>query len=328
MHFARIAEGAPALPADAPGGVVVIGNFDGVHLGHAGVLADAHRLAIGERLEVRALTFDPHPATVMGRVAPPTLTTLVRKAELLRGAGADGVFVRTFDRAFSEHGPEQFARTLLAGVLRARVVVVGENFRFGHKRAGDFGTLRALGATLGFETHAASLRGDATGPFSSTRVRAAIAAGDLAEAQAVLGRPHAFSGVVAHGAQRGRTIGFPTANVDGVQEVVPPDGVYAVRVDRLEGASDVATPLAGGVMNVGLRPTVAQGEPRRTHEVHLFDFEGDLYGARLRVHVLAHLRGERKFGGLDELKAQIARDAAAARQIVAAAPGSSPSSNA
>lgn len=325
MHFTRIA-GDEALPERAPGGVVVIGNFDGVHQGHAGVLADAHRFASAAGgLEVRALTFDPHPATVFGRVAPATLTALARKAELLRAAGADGVFVRTFDRAFSEHTPEQFARTLLAGVLRARVVVVGENFRFGHGRAGDFETLRELGAALGFDTHAASLRGDAGGPFSSTRARAAIAAGDLPAAEHVLGRPHAFSGVVAHGAERGRTLGFPTANVADVVELVPPDGVYAVSVDRLAGPNDTATPLAGGVMNVGVRPTIASGPPQRTHEVHLFDFEGDLYGARLRVHVLQRLRGERKFAGLDELRAQIARDAEAARVILAGStPGASP----
>lgn len=289
--------------------MVVIGNFDGVHLGHVGVLADARTFAArsAPALVVRALTFDPHPATVMGRVAPPVLTTLERKAELLRRSGADEVVVRTFDRAFSENTPETFARELLAGALGARVVVVGENFRFGHQRAGDFATLGELGRALGFETHAAELRGDGRGPFSSTRVRAALGAGDLDEVFAVLGRPHAFSGVVVHGAHRGRTIGFPTANVDDVPEMLPPDGVYAVRVEG----------LGGGVMNVGVRPTVAGAEAKRTQEVHLFDVDRDLYGERLRVHVIGRIRGEQKFSGIDALRAQIAKDAESARRILA-----------
>lgn len=289
--------------------VVVIGNFDGVHRGHVGVLSDAQAFAkrTTPPLAVRALTFDPHPATVMGRVAPPVLTTLERKAELLRLSGADEVVVRTFDRAFSEKTPEIFARDLLAGSLGARVVVVGENFRFGHNRAGDFATLGALGRELGFETHAAELRGDARGAFSSTRVRAAVGAGDLDEVFAVLGRPHAFSGVVVHGAHRGRTIGFPTANVGDVAEMLPPDGVYAVRVEG----------IGGGVMNIGVRPTVAGAEAKRSQEVHLFDFDRDLYGARLRVHLVGRIRGEEKFSGIEALRAQIAKDADSARRILA-----------
>ncbi|CAN5369586.1 bifunctional riboflavin kinase/FAD synthetase [soil metagenome] len=311
MHFTRISEDAALLAPDAPASVVVIGNFDGVHRGHVGVLGDAHAVAAERSLAVRVLTFDPHPATVMGRVAPATLTTLTRKSELLGGAGADGVFVRTFDRAFSESTPEKFARALLAETLAARVVVVGENFRFGHKRAGDFATLRALGETLGFETLAAGLRGDAGGPFSSTRVRAALAAGDLAEVFAVLGRPHAFSGIVVEGAKRGRTLGCPTANVDRIEEAIPPNGVYAVRVDELD-AREHATAIGGGVMNIGVRPTV-DGMGKRSQEVNVFDFDRDLYGARLRVHVVARLRGEQKFSGIDALRTQIAMDAANAR---------------
>ena len=314
MQFTRISGGPEgARPRPAPS-VVVIGNFDGVHRGHAGVLADARRFADARGLVVRALTFDPHPATVMGRTAPATLTALARKAELLRGAGADEVVVRTFDRAFSETSPRGFAEELLAESLGAKLVVVGENFRFGHKRSGDFAVLQALGVELGFLTHAAELRGDAGGPFSSTRVRAAITGGDVPLATDVLGRPHAFEGVVVHGAQRGRTIGFPTANVDEVLELVPPDGVYAVRVDLVSEGQ--ATPLAGGVMNVGVRPTV-DGSGKRSHEVHLFDLDRDLYGARLRVHLIARLRGEQKFPSLDALKAQIAKDAADARTLLA-----------
>ena len=268
-------------------------------------------MADEQGLQLRVLTFDPHPAVVMGRAAPALLTTLERRAELLRRAGVDEVDVRTFDLEFSRYSPARFAEELLSGGLGARVVIVGSNFRFGHQREGDFGRLEELGRTLGFDARAASLIGDARGPFSSTRAREALAAADLEEVSRVLGRPHAFSGVVAHGQERGRTLGFPTANVEQIPEVVPPDGVYAVLVDALDEAGQ-ASALGKGVMNVGVRPTV-DGERRRTQEVHLFDLDRDLYGARLRVHVVTRIREERKFPSFDELKAQIAKDADAAR---------------
>jgi riboflavin kinase/FMN adenylyltransferase len=160
-----------------------------------------------------------------------------------------------------------------------------------------------------------SLRGDSRGPFSSTRIRQAIVRGDVSEARTILGRPHAFSGVVERGDQRGRTIGFPTAHVEQVVEVVPAIGVYAVVVDALD-AEGAATALGAGVMNVGTRPTV-DAASRQTQEVHLFDFDGDLYGRRLRVHVLERLRSEQKFHSLGELRAQIDRDAARAKEITA-----------
>jgi riboflavin kinase/FMN adenylyltransferase len=193
-------------------------------------------------------------------------------------------------------------------------VIVGENFRFGHERTGDLSTLVALGQELGFQAHASSLNGDAVGPYSSTRARAALAAGDLSGVLAVLGRPHSLSGTVVLGNQRGRTIGVPTANLGGVAEALPPYGVYAVLVDRVVGG--VATALGTGVANIGLRPTVNAGF---SVEVHLFDFDADVYGATLRVHLIEHLREERKFSGLDELKAQIGSDIAAAHQALAGA---------
>ncbi len=298
----------PAAPV-----AVAIGNFDGVHRGHQEVLREAMGAARAESLPTVVLTFDPHPAVVLGRTPPPTLTTLPRKAELLTRLGIDAVLVKTFDAAFASWTPERFVTELLVGTLGAKLVVVGKNFRFGHKRAGDLAMLEQLGKASGFAVRAFELRGDEKGRFSSTRVRDAIARGDVDDAAAVLGRPHAFSGKVAKGDQRGRTIGFPTANVDEVPEIVPASGVYAVVVDALDG-DPVA--LGRGVMNVGVRPTVAK-EGRRTQEVHLFDFDGDLYGKSLRVHVVARIREERKFATLDELRAQIASDAAAARAITA-----------
>jgi riboflavin kinase/FMN adenylyltransferase len=248
---------------------------------------------------------------------PPQLTTLARRIELLREHGATDVAVEPFTMELASWTPERFAKDLLASRLTARAVVVGRNFRFGHKRAGDFDTLVALGATSGFEAVAAEVAGDDEGPFSSTRVRDAIAAGEVARAADVLGRPHALFGVVEHGDARGRTIGFPTANLGGVSEMLPAHGVYGVRVMRSGGApASAAAPavLQGGVMNIGVRPTV-DGMTLRI-EAHLFDFDADLYGETLRVDLVARLRGEQKFAGIDELKAQIAKDAEAARKAL------------
>jgi len=308
--------------------VVVIGNFDGVHRGHQAVLRQARALADARGLRCVVLTFDPHPSEVLGRGAPPRLTTLARRIELLREHGATDVAVEPFTMDLASWTPEQFADELLALRLGTRVVVVGSNFRFGNKRAGDFDALLALGAARGFEAVAAEVAGDDEGPFSSTRVRDAIAAGEVERAAHVLGRPHALIGVVEQGDARGRTIGFPTANLGQVGEMLPAHGVYAVRVTRKGGEGDgggsrsmaaaagqsaTATGL-GGVMNIGVRPTV-DGTSLRI-EAHLFDFDGDLYGETLRVDLVARLRGEQKFAGLDELKAQIAKDAEAARKAL------------
>jgi riboflavin kinase/FMN adenylyltransferase len=287
------------------GAVVVIGNFDGVHRGHQAVLRQARALADSRGLACVVLTFDPHPSEVLGRGAPPLLTTLARRIELLREHGATDVAVEPFTTELASWSPERFADELLAKRLSTRVAVVGQNFRFGSKRAGDFDTLRALGATYGFEAVAAEVAGDDEGPFSSTRVRDAIAAGEVGRAAHVLGRPHALTGVVEHGDARGRTIGFPTANLGGVAEMLPAYGVYAVRVTTATGTN-------GGVMNIGVRPTI--GGMSLRIEAHLFDFDGDLYGQELRVDLVARLRGEQKFAGMDELRAQIAKDAEAARK--------------
>jgi riboflavin kinase/FMN adenylyltransferase len=294
--------------------VLVIGNFDGVHKGHQAVLADARRVADARALPVSVLTFTPHPAGVLGRGEPPVLTPLERKAELLLRCGASRVYARKFDMGFAAWSPERFVRDLLVGLLHTKVVVVGADFRFGAQRAGDFAMLGRLGGELGFEAKTTAIASDDRAPYKSSRARSAVVAGDLDEAKAVLGRPHSIAGTVVHGDARGRTIGFPTANLEGVVELLPPNGVYAVTVDERTGAGPRA--LAKGVMNVGVRPTVGGGDARRV-EVHLFDLDRDLYGATLRVHLVARLRDERKFDGLDALKAQIARDAEEARRALA-----------
>lgn len=279
---------------------VVIGNLDGVHRGHQAVLHQARSISDARGLLTLVLTFDPHPSQVLRGVAPPRLATLERRVELLHRHGADRVVIEPFTQELAALSPERFATELLAQRLGARAVIVGDNFRFGARRAGDLEALRRFGARLGFEVTVTEVAGDARGPFSSTRVREALAAGDLDEATRLLGRRHSISGVVERGDRRGRTIGFPTANLGGVIEVLPPHGVYAVFVDDRPG-----------VMNVGVRPTV-DGQSLRV-EVHLLDFDGDLYGASLRVHLVKRLRDEKRFTSLDELKAQIAIDAEAAR---------------
>jgi len=293
---------------------LVVGNFDGMHKGHQAVLREAVAHAKASGLAACVLTFDPHPAVVVGRGAPPMLTTLERRCELAGALGVERVYVRRFDVEFAAWSPERFARDLVAGALEAKVVVVGENFRFGAKRAGDLAMLRAQATLLGFEARVHSFAADAHGTFSSTRARDAIAAGRVDDAIEVLGRPHAVSGVVVHGDGRGRTIGVPTANLEDIPELLPSNGVYAVRVDVLDAVTGDATPLAAGVTNVGVRPTV-DGTTRRV-ETHLFDFAGDVYGRRLRVHLVARIRDEKKFGGVDELKEQIVRDMERARSLL------------
>jgi riboflavin kinase / FMN adenylyltransferase len=295
--------------------VLVIGNFDGVHLGHQAVLRQAVDQARSIGVSANVLTFDPHPAAVVGGGAPSLLTTLERRAELVSDLGIEHMYVRRFDSTFAAWQPERFARDLVVGTLRASVVVVGENFRFGAKRAGDLALLRALGAELGFGVRVHAVASDARGRYSSTRAREAVVAGDLEEVRRVLGRPHSLSGVVAHGDERGRTIGVPTANLVSIPELLPPKGVYAVTADRYSDAPPGLMALASGVTNVGVRPTVGGGG--LSVETFLLDFAGDLYDARVRIHLVARLRDEKKFGSLDELKAQIARDVSDARAVLA-----------
>jgi len=292
---------------------VAIGNFDGVHRGHQAVISQALRLARAASLAPLVLTFEPHPAVVLGRGALPALTSLERKLELIcRQSPALTVVVEPFTPELAKTEAADFAQQLLAEALSAKLVLVGQNFRFGRGRAGDFALLERLGAEQGFAAHATALECDAAGPISSTRVRAALEQGDLPAVEALLGRPHALTGVVVPGQGRGRTIGVPTANLSGFVEALPPHGVYAVLVDRKQGEAFQA--LGAGVANFGVRPTLDAGP---SFEAHVFDKSVDLYGQELRVHLLGRLREERKFLGVDELVAQIARDIQAARSLTA-----------
>ncbi|WP_394843063.1 bifunctional riboflavin kinase/FAD synthetase [Pendulispora brunnea] len=301
-------------PSDVRPSVVVVGNLDGIHRGHAAVLRAAVQRAERDGLSPYVLTFDPHPSVVLGRPEPPRLATLARRAELAKGLGIERVFVRTFDGEFATWKPLRFAKELLVQKLFAHEISIGQNFRFGAGAEGDFSKMVTLGESLGFVTTAHALVGDERGPFSSSRARAAIAAGQMDEAEHILGRPHALSGVVQEGRKLGRTIGFPTVNLGNVPEMLPPDGIYATLVEQV--FDDDVRALALGAMSIGVRPTVGEGL-ERTVEVFLLDFDGDLYGAHLRVHVVARLRGEERFPDLEALKAKIAEDVAETRRILA-----------
>ncbi len=304
--------GASTLGQRRPS-LVAIGNFDGVHRGHRAVIAQAVARAHEDSLAPLVLTFDPHPSLVLGRGTLPALTSLERKLDLLcRESEELRVVVEPFTVELANTEPHVFAERLLVEQLGAKVVLVGENFRFGRGRTGDFARLDELGRALGFRALAAALECDAVGAISSTRVRAALEAGELHRVEALLGRPHALTGRVTAGHGRGRTIGVPTANLESIGEATPPHGVYAVLVDqRIDGAF---TALAPGVANFGVRPTLGAGP---SFEVHLFDTARDLYGQELRVHLLERLREERKFSNVTELVAQISRDTQAARAVTA-----------
>ncbi|WP_374630453.1 bifunctional riboflavin kinase/FAD synthetase [Ferrovibrio sp.] len=304
--------GAAALPAAERGGVAALGNFDGVHKGHQALLAEARRVA-GNAAPVLAITFDPHPRRYFMPDAPPfQLDSLAHKAQLLKALGASAVVALRFDPALAELSPQAFVTDILARDLGLRHVVVGYDFTFGKARAGNTALLQSLGAAHGIGLSIVQSQGDGNGAYSSTRIRSLLQAGAPDQAAELLGRYWEVEGLVQRGDQRGRTIGFPTANVDMGDYLVPKLGVYAIRV-RLSDGSE-----REGVANLGLRPTF--GKDKVALEAHLFDFQGDLYGQALRVAFIGFIRPERKFAGLDELKAQIAADALKAREILALSP--------
>jgi riboflavin kinase/FMN adenylyltransferase len=292
-----------------PAAVVTIGNFDGVHRGHVALVAAAAGWARPRGGSIVALTFDPHPARQLDpERAPPALSTLDQKEELLTQLGVETLAVLPFTAALAKQSPEQFAREVLAECLEAKRVVVGDNFRFGHQRQGDAAALRALGADLGFELEAVAPVLHDGRPVSSSRVRESLARGDVEEAWALLGRPHFVDGRVIEGERRGRRLGIPTANLETANEILPARGVYAARC-RLPSGGWVPA-----VANFGRRPTFGGTLP--SVEAHLIDFDGDLYGATLRLEFQARVRNERRFPGPDALVAQIRDDVARARALV------------
>ena len=291
--------------------VVTLGNFDGVHRGHQEILRRLVARARDSGADAVALTFHPHPTAVLAPDRAPRLITDWRtRMERLAATGVDVIIVQRFTRAFSEIGAEDFVRRFLVSALGVQAVVVGHRVSFGHNRAGGTETLRRLGAACGFSV-------EVVGPVeadgilvSSSAVRTAIAAGDFRRARTLLGHPVAVAGRVIHGHHRGRQLGFPTANLRlSASLMLPPDGVYAVRV-RFGG------PARDAVANLGFNPTFQDRE--RGLEAHIFDLDEDLYGRRIEVQFVERLRGEIKFPSVEALAQQIARDAAAARRVLSA----------
>lgn len=291
--------------------VLTIGNFDGVHLGHQALLARlverAHRFA----LPAAVLTFEPHPREFFApESAPARLSSLREKIGRLAVAGVDQVFVARFNARLAALPAEAFIEDILVRGLSVRHLIIGDDFRFGCRRTGDFAQLQRAGEAFRFGVEAMDTVDLAGERVSSSAVRDALAVGDLAHAARLLGRPYTIAGRVMHGDKLGRKLGYPTANVQLKRAKVALTGVFAVTVDGIGAAS------LPGVASLGVRPTVA-AVPRPTLEVHLFDFDRSLYGAHLRVNFLHKLRDEQKFDSLEALTAQISRDAEAAKAYLA-----------
>lgn len=298
------------IPDHLRGSIVALGNFDGFHLGHQAVVGRAVARGFHERRPVVVATFDPHPVSLFKPDLPPfRLTTLDQRERLFAGAGADATLVFRFDREFAARSARAFVAELLAGEIGAAGVVTGDDFTFGRARGGNVEALRTVGAEHGMIAEAVApvlLNGER---ISSGRIRQALSDGDTATATRLLTRDYAIEGVVQPGDQRGRTLGYPTANLTLGDYQRPRYGIYAVRV-TLDDGSDHP-----GVASLGIRPTF--DPPVELLEAHLFDFTGDLYGRKVEVALHAFLREERKFDSADALIAQMREDEAQARSVLA-----------
>ncbi len=301
------------LPQHPEGTVVTVGSFDGVHRGHEAVLTEIAARARAAGRHSVLVTFDPHPMAVVNpAAAPQVLTTGPERREILAQMGLDYAVLLHFDRALAAMPPEQFVREILVRGCGMRELVIGHDHGFGRGRQGDVELLGRLGAELGFAVDVVPALEVEGHMVSSTLVRRAVAGGDLGMARKLLGRRYFATGQVVPGNSRGRTIGIPTANLSGIpdRKLLPPDGVYAVRVEWRGGRAD-------GMMNQGGKPTFQQTE--RSLEVHLFDHTGSLYGEWLKVEWVARLRDVQRFPSLDALRTQLERDRSSARAALAAA---------
>ncbi|MDA8342255.1 MAG: bifunctional riboflavin kinase/FAD synthetase [Actinomycetota bacterium] len=300
------------------GSAVTIGAYDGVHLGHRALLARLRARAGTQGLETVVVTFDRHPATVVRPdSAPLLLCDLGQKLELLASTGVDRVLVLPFDEERAREPAREFIDEVLVRALGTRVVVVGEDFHFGHGRQGDVAMLREVGAQAGFAVDGVSLEtasvAGAPGPISSTRIRALVASGEVAQAAVLLGRPHQLRGMVGHGDGRGGPqLGYPTANVDIPPGMaVPGEGIYAGYYERPGGSHWPAA------VSIGTRPTYYGSRGPVLVEAHLLDFSGDLYGEAARVSFVERLRGNQVFDTTDALVSQMDQDIAATRKLLA-----------
>ena len=303
-----------ACPVFEGGTVVTIGVYDGVHLGHRALIGRVQGMAAELGAATAVVTFDRHPATVVRpESAPKLLTDLPQRLELLESTGVDVTLVIHFDEQRAHESAEDFVHEILVGCLRARAVVVGHDFHFGHNRGGNVPMLQAMGADLGFDVLGISLVGDGSEHevVSSTRVRKLLSAGDVAAAAGLLGRPHEVRGTVQDGDKRGRELGFPTANVAVPDDILlPADGIYAGWYERPNGD------VHATAISLGRRPTFYEDAHQSLLEAYLLDFDGDLYGEAAKVRFVARLRGEVKFDSVDALVEQMSRDVAEARDVL------------
>jgi riboflavin kinase / FMN adenylyltransferase len=303
-----VIRGHQLAPAWA-GAAVAIGNFDGVHVGHRALIRRTRELADAHGARAVALTFDPHPSAVVGAGAPPQLTSLERRLELLEQAGLDAVVIEPFTRELAGRSPSAFVDDVVLFALRARAIVVGYDFSYGQGRAGTTSALRQHGKQSGIEVDVVSAVELDGVVASSTRIRSYLREGELARATQLLGRPWDVDGNVGHGAKRGREIGVPTANITPESDLLIPPGIYAVTL-TVDG-----TPLPA-VASLGTNPTFVTGD-RLVLEVHVLDWAGDLYDRRVRTTFVARLRDEARYDSVDALVAQIRLDIEQARNVLA-----------
>jgi riboflavin kinase/FMN adenylyltransferase len=288
--------------------VLALGNFDGLHRGHVKIIDRVCRRATERAATAVVMTFDPHPPRVVRPdKAPPLLMTKEQKLDALERAGMHGVAVVRFTPEMSRWDPETFVKTVLVDWLRVAEVWVGANFLFGHERSGNFSVLRGLGPRYGFRAEKIDPVRYKEFVVSSTRIRRLVGEGRVDEASALLGHHYVLDAVVMRGEGRGRTLGFPTANLCTANELIPPHGVYAT-------TAQVAGIVHPSVTNIGVRPTIGDNLTQ-TIETHVFDFDGDLYGAKVQLGFVQRLRDERAFPSLDALRAQIDADSRQARQL-------------
>ena len=304
----NLIRGLHNIRTEHAGSVATIGNFDGLHLGHQALIERLKQVA-GERgVQSTLITFEPYPQEVLR--PDPAISRLTRfreKMRLLQAWGLDQVLCIRFNQHLASLEPEQFVKTILVDKLAIKHLIVGDDFRFGRQRRGDFDMLARCGEEFGYSVEDTVTVAINDVRVSSTRVRQTLAAGDMHEVKRLLGREYAMLGRVAHGDKRGRSIGFPTANIHLHRKSVPVSGVYAVTMEGIAGA-----PVTG-IANVGNRPTV--DGTRSLLEVHLFDFDADIYGRHVQVNFVAYIRPEQRFEGLEALKQQIALDCEKAREI-------------
>lgn len=317
MQILRDLPAGQGVGLEKPRSVVTIGAYDGVHQGHHAVIAQVRESAQKLHCNSVVVTFDKHPASVVRpESAPKLLTDVDQKLELLAATGVDATFIVAFDEAQALEDPADFVRRVLVDGLRVQLVVVGEDFHFGHKRRGNVALLRELGLQHDFTVEPIRLIARPDGvdePVSSTAIRRALAGGQVEVAARLLGRPFEVRGIVGHGDKRGGQIGFPTANLEVPTAMcLPSDGVYAGTARCADGSTHVCA------INLGRRPTFFEHAEHSLLEVHLLDFSGDLYGQRLKVSFEYFLRSERKFDGLEAIKSQLKDDVANARESMRA----------